>query len=189
MSRTALSLAVLALGLAAPASADDIHFEYLVVPEGATPAAAKPLEGFEKAANLQVRLRDSGYVYIVSSDASGQFRLAYPAKKPSAALTVADKLPPLRIVHLSASRPVQRLYLIVSKEPVAELNDLIGKAVPEVLPIEIRDQSRGDGTYTRETKENVVAVKYKPLAGRATVVEEISLRAPVPPTGVKTSAR
>lgn len=184
-----LTLAVLtALALAAPVKADDLEFSYaLELQRGGSVVQTNFLRGFEKGdgLNLNLRLKESAYIYIVASNGSG-FRLVYPDPMHKVSAGVSDKLGPIKVVHMSDDPGVHRLYLVVSKERVPEFESLLGSGKPsltELQILDVRDRYSKNGVYTRNIKDGMVDVKFVAASGvRPLVVEEISLRhAPVAP--------
>jgi hypothetical protein len=159
--------------------ADEIEFQYTLASES---AAKSPMQGFDKSPNtLQVRLKDKGHVYVITSEKAG-YRIAYPAEKP-APVVQSVELPPIRIVHMANEAGVQRVYLVVSSEPVAELEEAVKKGgmVSETLALTVRNRHSGDSLYTRELRGDTTVVKYRATAAKPTVVEEITLLRTAPP--------
>jgi hypothetical protein len=173
-------LAGLLVASAAPALAADIDFTYAFETAGGTTSFIK---GFQpgQPITLQVKLKDTGYVYIVHEIENGQFTLVHPRPegKPSMAVTASEQLPPVKIVHVTTTIDVARLVLIVSKDRISELETLLAKGdgkMPARLIFDIRDKYYSPGLYTRDVREDSVKVGYKTTADKPAVVEEISLR-------------
>ncbi len=185
-------LAACAVLLAAPApsrAADGgIEFDYAFEVENAGAATRTSyIRGFAPGVpvTLMVQLRQSGYVYILSSE-GGRYHLAYPdpKQKKSAAIQVSEKLDPVKIVHMTKGTGVDRLLVVVSREAVPELEAALGKgdALNEMQALDIRDRYARPGLYTRDFKDDRVEVRYKGADARSAVVEEISLRRTPPAT-------
>ncbi|HEY3122215.1 MAG TPA: hypothetical protein VGL15_16440 [Vicinamibacteria bacterium] len=182
MRRTmGLLLTGLLVASAAPAIAADIDFTYgFELPTGTTTSFIK---GFERGSpiTLQVKLKDTGFVYIIHEIENGQYTLVHPRPegKPSMAVTASEQVPPVKIVHVTTTPEVERLVLIVSKDRISELEALLAKGegkMPVHMIFDIRDKYYSPGLYTREVREDSVKVLYKTTADKPAVVEEISLR-------------
>jgi hypothetical protein len=173
--------AFLALSLPVLVQGADVGFDYSVKLERAG-AHVGFLKGFEKGdgLSLEVQLKQPSYVYIVTRAADGHFRLSYPEPRSAAGTSgPSEKLGPIKLVRMNEDPAVQRLYLIVSLVRLPELESKLStadRAVPEALPLEVRDRYVGEGVYTRELKQGGILIRYKTARSEAVVVEEIALR-------------
>ncbi|HEV8253671.1 MAG TPA: hypothetical protein VGQ78_02865 [Vicinamibacteria bacterium] len=176
-----LLLTGLLVASAAPAIAADIDFTYAF--ELGTGSTTSFIKGFQRGQpiTLQVKLKDTGFVYIVHEVENGQYTLVHPRPegKPSMAVTASEQLPPVKIIHVATAAEVARLVLIVSRDRISELEGLLAKGegkMPAHMILDIRDKYYSPGLYTRDVREDSVKVDYKTTADKPAVVEEISLR-------------
>jgi hypothetical protein len=182
-------VAVLLLAvLAGPSQAfaeGGLAFQYTVENEGSgSVIESSDLRGFDvgEGLRLKVRLRQTSYCYLIVGE-PGRYRLAFPdpeARSEAARPTEWAKLPKSTFVRLGENAAVERVFLVVSRSPVPELENAVAqnRKVSEAMALEVRDRYSPEGSVTREAEGSMVSVKYRPRKDTpSVVVEEIAVRA------------
>jgi hypothetical protein len=183
-------LTLLALLAPVPAQADGgLGFQYTIERERAgSITEGSFLRGFDtgEGLSLRIKLRQASYCYVLMGEANGRIRLAFPDPRGHKmdALSAGQwaKTPKSTFVRVGDDPGVERMYLVVSTQRIAELEQAfaVGATSPrESLAIDVRDRFQREGSYSRDIEGGTVTVKYRPkgVSAQSVVVEEISLRA------------
>ena len=155
--------------------------------EGRRPVAVT--DGFESGDlfTLRVRPADDAYLYLFVSDTEGGFTLVAPRLEddgslPGPAAGGADAQLPATgtSLRLDENPGVERLYLLASREPLDEVEELLEdeqRQVGEAWLIDLRDYYARNGTLTRQVRNQAVRLDYRQRGrGSAVVFETIVMR-------------
>jgi len=192
MRRGLLTLALLGMVAAVPATAEDLAFQYTIERErGGSIIEDTFLRGFDITDGLRfkVKLNQASYCYVMMSAAGGDYRLVFPdsgTRLPGALpLNEWARIPKSTFLRLGEDPRANRIYIIVSARRVPELDEAASKGNmvwSEAKTLEIRNRyAHAEAGYTKETQGQAVSIKYRGKAGAYSVVEEINL----PPAGSK----
>ena len=191
MRRGLLTLALLGVAAAVPATAEDVSFQYTIERErGGSIVEDTFLKGFDVTDGLRfrVKLNQTSYCYVLMSTAGGDYRLVFPDPGTVlAALPLNEfaRIPKSTFLRVGEDPRVNRIYIIVSARRVPELDEAATKGslvLNQAKTLEIRNRYvHADAGYTKDLQGQTVSVKYHGKAGAYSVVEEINL----PPAGSK----
>jgi hypothetical protein len=186
MLRQALAVFVL-VGAAGRVAAADVKFQYTLERERAGGVIETNfLKGFDTkdGLRLKVKLNQPSYCYLIMREPTGGYRLMFPNRE----VRHADGLPPNEWARLPKSTflrmgddpGVERIYLIVAKQAVPELDQALTSdgLLADNVAIDVRDRYHVEGSYDRVLSGAAVKVKYHPkVAGPVVVVEDLSVQA------------
>ncbi len=158
----------------------------LLLEEPGGAVATNFLREFHNRDGLRLRLRPGQdcHVYLVVAQGDGRFRILFPASPTPGANLLRRRQelvwPQQGWLRLDEHPGVDRIYLIASGAPVAELEELLARgeaALPEPLLLEIRDRYHRRSFYAREVEPERIVVRFKAGGGGpAVLVEEIAIR-------------
>ena len=185
--RRLLAFALLGLALApvAPAAEPSLAFQY-TIERADSDSDATFLRGFvtKEGLRLRVKLAQESFCYVLLSGKGG-YQLVFPnADTLKMALPVGEwaRIPKSTFVRLGDDPKSERMYIIVSAQRVAELDQAAQKGqvvLSEATTQGIRDRY-GKGTYTRGQDGRAVSLRYRPNPGdSASIVEDVSVQAAI----------
>lgn len=157
-----MKTAVLAAAFTAAAlgaGAGDLEFQYSVD----RAAAEARLKGFEAGRQVEVKVPDGTFLYIVAEDRQGRPRVAYAAE--------ARDSEKGRVYYLGDDTQDQ-VVLVVSRRALPELQQALASGgLGALARIDARGRG-GDESYVRQTKDQTVSIRYKG-AGAPALVESV----------------
>ena len=171
---------------------DRLELRYTLEIEGEEGEERRPVavtDGFESGDRFTLRVRptEDAYLYLFVSDTEGGFTLVAPRLEddgslPGPASGGADAQLPASgtSLRLDGNPGVERLYLLASREPLDEVEDLLEyeqRQVGEAWLIDLRDYYARNGTLTRQVRNQAVRLDYRQRGrGAAVVLETIFMR-------------
>ena len=168
---------------------DRLELRYtLEVEEDDERNAVAVTDGFESGGRFTLRVRPTqdAYLYLFASNPNGEFTLVAPEQEGDGSLPRSVeggtdvRLPAGSTLVLDEEPGVERLYLLASRAPLDEVDDLLEVDRPQVREtwlIDLRDLYARNGTVTRQVRNEAVRIEHRQRGrGTAVVFETLVMR-------------